>query len=71
MLENAAVWVEQDSVVSTTFTDTSGFYAIIGVPAGNYSVFTTKADHDTVSALGLEVVAGNETQQNFELTPKQ
>ena len=29
------------------------------------------ADHDTVSASGLEVVAGNETQQDFELTPKQ
>jgi len=41
------------------------------VPAGNYSVYTTKADHDTVSASGLEVVAGNETHQDFELTPKQ
>ncbi len=71
VLENAAVWVEQDSVVSTTFTDTNGYYALIGVLTGNYSVYTTKANHDTVSASGLEVVAGNETQQDFELTPKQ
>ena len=70
ILENAAVWVEQDSVVSMTFTDTNGYYALIGVTAGNYSVYTTKADYDTVSASGLEVVAGNETQQDFELTSK-
>ncbi len=71
VLENAAVWVEQDSVVSTTFTGTNGYYALIGVPTGNYSVYTTKAEHDTVSASGLVVDAGNETQQDFELTPKQ
>ena len=71
VLPNAEVWIEQESVVSTTFTDETGAYALIGVPAGNYSVYTTKADHDTVSASGLEVVAGNETHQDFELTPKQ
>ncbi len=69
-LENAAVWVEQDSVVSMTFTDTNGYYALIGVTAGNYSIYTTKADYDTVSTSGLIVVAGNETQQDFELTAK-
>ena len=71
VLPNAEVWIEQESVVSTTFTDETGAYALIGVPAGDYSVYTTKADHDTVSASGLVVVAGNETQQDFELTPKQ
>jgi len=70
VLENAAVWVEQDSVVSMTFTDTNGYYALIGVTAGNYSIYTTKADYDTVSTSGLIVVAGNETQQDFELTAK-
>jgi len=70
ILENAAVWVEQDSVVSMTFTDTNGYYALIGVTAGNYSIYTTKADYDTVSTSGLIVVAGNETQQDFELTAK-
>jgi len=71
VLPNAEVWIEQESVVSATFTDETGAYALIGVPAGNDSVYTTKADHDTVSASGLEVVAGNETHQDFELTPKQ
>jgi hypothetical protein len=70
-LVNAAVWLKQDTLISTAFTDSLGRYAMIGVPAGNYSLFATKADYDTVSFAEVKVIGGNKTVVNFELTPKQ
>jgi hypothetical protein len=67
-IKNAQVWVKQDSVLSTSFTDTLGHYAFIGIPAGMYSVFATKANYDTVSFAGVKVIAGNVTIKNFVLT---
>ena len=48
-IKEAKVWIAQDTVMATTFADTLGFYAIIGVPAGTYSIFATKEGYDTVS----------------------
>jgi hypothetical protein len=56
--------------MATTFADTLGFYAIIGVPAGTYSIFATKEGYDTVSIAGINIIAGNKTVQNFTLTKK-
>lgn len=69
-LFNAAVWLKQDTIVSTAFTDTLGRYAIIGVPAGTYSLFATKTDYDTVSFAEIKVIEGNKTVKDFKLTPK-
>jgi hypothetical protein len=69
-LKNAQVWVKQDTVIAETFTDTLGFYAFIGMPAGTYSVFATKENYDTVSFSGVKVVEGNKTIQDFVLTKK-
>lgn len=69
-IKEAAVWVEKDTVLATAFTDTLGYYAIIGVPAGEWSVSATKDGYDTVRYDGVVVVAGNKTLQNFELTKK-
>jgi hypothetical protein len=70
-LENAHVWIEQDSVVASAFTDSLGYYAIIGIPAGIYSLYATGESFDTVAYHGIEVVAANLTIQNFILTPGQ
>jgi len=67
-LENAQVWIEQDSVISSTFSDVNGFYALIGLTTGIYSAFATKSGYDTVSVPNVEVVAGNQTVQDFTLT---
>jgi hypothetical protein len=64
------VWVEKDTVLATAFTDTLGYYAILGVPSGTWSVAATKAGYDTVRYDGVSVIAGNKTVQNFELTKK-
>lgn len=69
-IADAKIWVKQDTIMSTTFTDISGNYAFIGVPAGTYSIFATKENYDTVSYTGIKVIEGNRTIQNFALTKK-
>ena len=68
LLENAAVWIEQDTVITTAYSDTEGYYAIPGIPAGLYTLSATKEGFDTVSYSGIEVVEGNLTIQDFILT---
>lgn len=67
---NAKIWVKQDTIMSTAFTDISGNYAFIGVPAGTYSIFATKENFDTVAYTGIKVIEGNRTIRNFILTKK-
>lgn len=69
-ITEASVWIEKDTVLATAFTDTLGFYAIIGVPAGEYSVSATKEGYDTVRFDGVDIIAGNKTVLDFELTKK-
>lgn len=69
-LADAKLWLEMDSVFATTFTDTLGHYAFIGVPAGIYSIFATKENYDTVNYTGINVIPGNLTIKNFVLTAK-
>jgi len=67
---NAKVWVSQDTVIATSFSDTTGFYALIGLPAGAYSLFATKEGYDTVKYEGINIIAGNRTVKDFILTKK-
>ena len=69
-IKEPAVWIKQDTVVATVIGDTLGHYALIGIPAGTYSIFATKANYDTTSYSGIKVIAGNRTIRNFELTKK-
>lgn len=65
---NAKVWVQQDTVITTAFTDTLGHYAFIGIPAGTYSMFATMENYDTAGVSGIKVIKGNKTIQDFILT---
>ena len=67
---NAKVWIKRDTVVATAFTDTLGYYAFIGIPAGTYSIFANKETYDTVGFTGINVIKGNRTIQNFVLPKK-
>lgn len=69
-LPNTAVWLRQDTVISTAFTDSLGKYAIIGVPAGTYSLHATKEGYDTVTYESIKVVEANRLVRDFKLTPK-
>jgi hypothetical protein len=66
-IADAKVWISQDTVLATSFSDTHGYYAFIGIPEGTYSVYATKENYDTVAFSGIKVIAGNRTVQNFIL----
>ena len=68
-IHNASVWIEQEEVITTAYTDEEGYYAIPGMPAGLYTLSATMEGFNTVIVEGLEVVAGNRTVQDFTLTP--
>lgn len=70
ILPNAEVWIMQDTTIATAYTDSSGFYAIPGIPQGFYSLYSTKENYDTVMFSDIEIVAANFTVKDFELTPK-
>ncbi|MFB0517448.1 MAG: DUF4382 domain-containing protein [Candidatus Neomarinimicrobiota bacterium] len=59
-----------DSVLTSTFTDTAGAYAIIGIPADTYSVEAAAAGYNTETASDVAVDARGTTVQNFVLTPQ-
>jgi hypothetical protein len=67
---NAKVWVVKDTIMATTFTDTLGHYAFIGIPAGIYSVFANKENYDTSGYNSINVIKGNKTVQDFILHNK-
>ena len=53
-----------------TVSESDGFYALVGLQPGSYSVTAQEAAHDTVTVNDIAVVAGNNTEQDFVLTPK-
>jgi hypothetical protein len=65
---DVSVWISTDTVVTSAFTDTVGYYAMPGIPAGFYSVSAAKDGYDTVTVEGVEIMKGNRTVQNFTLT---
>ncbi len=67
-IADAQVWIEKDSVLTTTFTDASGAYTILGIPVDVYTVTATAAEYDTVSVADVSVEAKGVKTQNFQLT---
>jgi len=68
-LVSASVWIVQDTTFATAYTDSTGYYAMPGIPEGNYSLYSTKENHDTVMFSDVEIVAANRTVKDFVLTP--
>lgn len=67
-VREAKVWITKDTIMATTIADSTGFYAIIGVPAGSYSISATKEGYDTVTFKNINVISGNRTIRDFVLT---
>lgn len=59
-----------DSVVTNTFTDTTGAYALLGIPVGTYSVEAAAAGYLTDTAADVVVDERGTTVQNFTLLPE-
>ncbi|MCX6259369.1 MAG: DUF4382 domain-containing protein [Bacteroidia bacterium] len=69
-IKAASIIVKQDTVVASAIADTMGYYAIIGLPSGTYSVLAAKENFDTVKVDGVKIIEGNRTILNFILPNK-
>ncbi len=69
VLAGAHVWVEQDTVISSTYTEIDGTYRIIGLPAGSYDIFAEYTGLMPESVEQVNVSSGSATEVNFELQP--
>ncbi|WP_297765623.1 DUF4382 domain-containing protein [uncultured Muriicola sp.] len=67
-LAGAQITVSQDGEeITTSFTDETGAYMIMGLDPGSYDVIAALDLYDTSSVETIEIVVGNKTVLNFEL----
>jgi len=69
LLEDASVYIIQDTDTISSAATVEGYYAMPGIPAGLYTLSSIKEGFDTVTFEGVEIVEGNLTVQDFTLTP--
>jgi hypothetical protein len=69
-LNNVKVWLTKDSLVATTYTDSTGAYSLVGILAGTYSIHAYKDNYGSADISELKVVSNNKTIQNFVLVPE-
>ncbi|MBT8291959.1 MAG: DUF4382 domain-containing protein [Eudoraea sp.] len=69
-LEGATVSVfAADTLNTSTFTDESGKYTIMGLIAGSYDVMVELQGYEAQTAKEVTIVAGNKIIQDFDLVP--
>lgn len=56
-----------DTLNTTTFTDETGAYMVMGLLSGNYDVTVELDGYVAQSVEDLEIAAGNKTVQDFEI----
>jgi hypothetical protein len=69
-IKEASILVKQDTLVASAIADTMGYYAILGLPSGTYSVLAAKENYDTVKVDDVKIINGNRTILNFILPNK-
>jgi hypothetical protein len=68
-IKNANVWIEDsEGQVASTVTEETGYYALIGIPAGTYVLKVEKVDYVTFEMANVEVNAANKTLVDVELS---
>ncbi|MDH3697348.1 MAG: DUF4382 domain-containing protein [Flavobacteriaceae bacterium] len=69
-LEGAQITlIAADTVNTTTFTDASGMYMLLGVEGGSYDVMVELEGYDPQTAEGVNVIPANKTTVDFDLEP--
>jgi hypothetical protein len=58
-----------DTTLSSTFSDETGYYALIGIPEGTYDLKVEEEGYKTDTIFGINVTAGNNTVQDIALKP--
>ncbi|WP_319589286.1 DUF4382 domain-containing protein [uncultured Draconibacterium sp.] len=78
LLPNTAVnlWtevsdMEEDSLITTAFTNEKGGYKLIGIPEGTYYMIAEQDNFLTDTIWNVDVLKGQSTQIDFVLTPEQ
>jgi hypothetical protein len=73
-LEGAQISIYSEGTeiaITTTFSDATGMYTVLGLEAGKYDVVVELVDelveYETQTAEGISVVAANKTIKDFEL----
>jgi len=70
LIPGITVWIEEaETVIYSASTDELGYYAIPGITAGSYDVIAGSDAFFNDTVLGVQIVEGNLTVQNFALTP--
>lgn len=67
IVPDAKVWIKQDTTIATTFSDITGLYRFVGVPAGNYDLYGYKEGFDTTKYINVEVLEANLTSKDIIL----
>lgn len=68
-IEQALVEIMQgDSILTSSFSEADGSYAMIGIPEGFYSMKCNKEGYTDVAVDDVEVIAKKKTIQDFVLT---
>jgi len=76
-LENAAVkvWLpqaaDQDSLITSSFSDSNGYYQVIGLLSGTYYVTAELDSFQTDTIWNVGVIQGETTQVDFQLIPEE
>jgi len=71
-LEGAQIEVyAADTLNTTTFSDVTGAYTVLGLTAGTYDVVVALNDYEMATAEDVEISAANKTTEDFELIANQ
>lgn len=68
-LSQVSVTVTLDEEDASALTDENGYYEILGLKEGAYSVSASKEDYVDPAIIIVDVTANNKTEQNFVLIP--
>lgn len=69
-IENATVQIFQvDSLITSAITDSTGYYAALGIPTGNYDLKCIADGYDESDINGVAVSANDTTKIDFMLDP--
>ena len=68
-INGAYVWLADSEVVGSTVTEESGFYRLMGIPAGTYNLFAAKQGYDTTKIENIRVSRLGVTKIDLKLNP--
>ncbi len=68
-IEGADVWIENDAAeeIASAISEDTGFYALIGVPAGTFTLIAAKENYDTLKVENVVVKPATQTEVNVEM----